>query len=318
MKVGITGASGNLGSSLCSWFSNKQFEIVCLLRTSGSEKLFSNTANIYGDITSTVDELRQFVENLDTCIHLAAAVGYVDRTTYQDVNVLGTQNLCDAICKYNPDCHLIFVSTISALKICFWNWPFATQYAKSKWRAEKLVENYKRNHGLKVSTVYPGYVYGSSDKRLIPEIVRFLQKKYAFLISGGEKNAPLIYSDDLCDLFERIAVNSQSIGKKYLAINVYPGGMHGLFSIVARHYNLPFPKIKLPKFLMYVCAILVEWVYQVLRKYPPFSRRHVHALTMSFSSRRYEYLNARGIGWSPKVDLEYGLISTLRYMPPHT
>lgn len=318
MRIGITGATGILGQGLCDWLLHRRVSLVILARdTQKASDFFSQLDKgqveiIQGDITDS-DSLKQFVRGLDACVHLAALVNFGSWQEYYKVNVDGTTHLCQSIIKYNPACHLIFASTISSLEITFWNRIFTTKYARSKYLAESKINDFRTSYDLKATIFYPGYIYGPYDNRFIPSVIKFLRKKNAFLVSGGESNAPVIFIFDVCELIEKMINNSSiSIGKKYLAVKSQPWGMHHFFSKVAQRSDLNIPRKKYSKFALYCLAVLVEVVWSLIKKNPPIARRHIHALT--FNKFFDPTLAKKELSWIPSTDVDTGLSEAFQWL----
>ena len=61
---------------------------------------------IYGDINNK-ESLEVFVQGIDICIHIAAQVSAASKEQLEKVNVEGSVNVCEALCRYNPTCRLI-------------------------------------------------------------------------------------------------------------------------------------------------------------------------------------------------------------------
>lgn len=314
MIFGITGSTGVLGRRLTEYMIENGHQVKCLVRTASQSKWFEklNIPIAYGDICAP-ESLVDFVKNTDVCIHLAAQVGFAEKSQYRKVNVGGTRNLCQAIIENNPQCHLINCSTISALKVK----PFCrinnSDYAISKYDAEKLIDSYIGEHNLKATTIYPGLIYGPHDTNFVPAVINHLKRGNFFLVSGGEKNAPLIYIDDLCELFLLAATNEIAIGKKYISVKGLNIGIHGFINLIAENLNYPPPKHTIPKPLILPVAVLLDNLYKILKlnKSPKISKRVIDLLSINF---RQNYDRATSdLGWRHKTSIEKGLKLTLKW-----
>lgn len=317
LNIGITGASGSLGKRLLRHLLNKHkdetnIRIHCLVRNPESIKsVASEGCNIVeGDLHNT-QVLQTFVNNLDVCVHLASLVGFATTKDYHHTNVLGTENLCAAIAGVNPECRLIYCSSITVLrrnKIFPW---FNTAYANSKHAGELIVNEYQRQFKLCVNFIYPGLIYGPGDTHLLPNLKRHLKKGSMFFITGGEVNAPLIYIDDLCELFSYAIFHRLENGKKLIGVGPQDVGIHRFIAMVATELGLSSPKVTLPKCIVSPTAIVLECIYRLLGKKnaPPISKRAVNFLSGQLDPKFVASTN--GQEWTGKTRISEGLKLTL-------
>lgn len=311
VKIGITGATGGLGRRLVEMAVAAGFTVKCLIRSTadlGNLK-YLDIELIQGDLHDKA-ALMAFAADLDVCIHLAAMVGMATKAQYRKVNTDGTANMCDAIATANPDCHLLFCSTISALRINRHCRILSTDYALSKYDAEIIVEQYRQKHGLKATIIYPGLIFGGYDINFVPKIIEYLKKGKMVLVSGGEKNGPLIHADDLCNLFLTAVINNKSVGRKYLGTGNLEISIHRFITIIAKKMGYPPPKFKLPKSLLLPVAVFLESLFSCLGKKPPLlSKRTVDFLSINFKNQ--PEMSACDIGWRPRIPVLEGLEKVL-------
>ena len=120
-KILVTGASGVVGVMVLKYLlAEGKYEITALdLKTRKSQdrlKRFRKRINIvYGDVTDPV-LIGALVKGHDYVIHLASSsvlFASINKNLSYTVDYLGTVNICEAIKKYNQDCHILFASTTS-------------------------------------------------------------------------------------------------------------------------------------------------------------------------------------------------------------
>jgi nucleoside-diphosphate-sugar epimerase len=309
MKVGVTGATGALGLRLTEKLLEKNYKIKVLVRkTSKIENLDKNKVEIiYGDITD-YQSLKDFIKDIDICFHIAAQVGFTSKKKFFDVNVTGTDNICKAIIEYNPDCRLMHCSTISTLKIN----PFFTikssNYGVSKYYGEKKVLEHIKKNNLKATIIYPGIIYGPHDKTVIPPVLQLLKYNLIRLTKGGEDCAPIIYVDELCDLFINAALNKKAIGKRYISVKGADIGIHEFIRMIAQKMNLPIPKKIYNKKLMFIKALYLELLYKLMGKKekPPIYRTLVNIFSINFKSYKKRYNDPLvDLGWTQSTSREF-------------
>lgn len=311
--IGITGSTGGLGTRLAEYLISKGFKLKALVRrTSNVDALINlGVELVYGDI-SNPNSLIDFIRNVDICYHIAAQVASTTREQFFEVNVNGTKNVCDAILKYNPSCRMIYCSSIVVKNVNFITKFTLSNYTMSKYEAEKIVDMYMKN-GLRATVIYPGYIYGPYDKNFIPSIVKMLKYGIKFLVTGGEKNAPVVYIDDLCELFYLAGINEIAIGKKYVSLKENEIGIHVFLKIIARKMNYPFPKKIYPKIPLVVIAFILDKIYRLLRrkKQPKINMRIIGAL--SNRAKLFNYDAVKDLGWDHRVSIIEGIDKALAW-----
>lgn len=308
MKIGITGCTSGLGFRLAEIFCERGFEIKALVRpTSRTGDLKKrNIEFVYGDICD-YGSLISFVNDIDVCIHIAALVSGGTKGQYFDVNVSGTKNICDAVLSVNPECRVIYCSSIAIFRVKWFNKFIYSDYTRSKLKADQLVDRYMREKNLKAAVIYPGYMYGPDDKNFMPLVTGLLKKGLKYIVSGGEKNAPIIFIDDVCELFYLAATENISTGKKYIGVKGLNIGVHGFMKIIADKLGYPFPEKKYPRIPMIALTVVVEYIYSLLKikSNPPVTMRIIGFLSYNFTLD--DDLAFRELGWQPKTTIEDGL-----------
>lgn len=311
--IGITGSTGGLGRRLTEHLISKGFKLKALVRkTSNVDYLISlGVELIYGDMND-MDSLMDFIKNIDICYHVAAQVASTTKEQFFEINVQGTKNVCDSILKYNPSCRLIYCSSIVVKNVNFIRRFTLSHYTMSKYEAEKVVNKYIKS-GLMATIIYPGYIYGPNDKNFMPSVIKMLQYGIKFLIKGGEKNVPVVYIDDLCELFYLAGVNEIAIGKKYVSLKENEIGIHEFLKIVAERMNYPFPDKVYPKIPFVIISFVLDKIYRVfrLKKQPKINMRIVGAL--SNRAKVFNHEAIKDLGWDHKVSVSDGINKTLAW-----
>lgn len=247
MLIGITGATGGLGRRLTEILLERGCSVRCLIRN-GSNLNMTKSENlevVTGEL-SDMYSLAKFVEGIDICVHIAAQVTATSKEALFKTNVTGTKNLCKAIEDNNRSCRLVHCSSIVVRELLFYQKPFVSNYTMSKYYAERVVDQYSKK--IKTTIIYPGYIFGKYDRALMPYIIDMLQNGLKFWIKGGEKNAPIIYVDDLCELFYQVIMNKDTVGKKYVSLERQEKGMHYVIQLIASRLNYPVPRRTYPKY----------------------------------------------------------------------
>ena len=152
MRVLITGAAGNLGSSLCRAFLREGFDVRVLLHRKRLKGLGANLEVVWGDVTH-LDSVRGAMEGVDAVVHLAAIIPPLTEKNPElatRVNVGGTQTVVDLIKEKGERIPFVFTSSAGV----FGPTPDATEplhpdrnplnpttvYLKTKVQAEDLIK----------------------------------------------------------------------------------------------------------------------------------------------------------------------------------
>jgi len=189
MKVLITGGTGFIGKRFVDSIKNQVDHIYLLTRSyklNQSKKLFKDIENltfIAGDISNSdifesVNDLNTVIENVDTCIHIAALYN-LESTAFDSykANVCGTQNLIQ-LCKYINN--LNFFHYISSYAVNQGhNKEYLEEeinnvnnlndnYSKSKLYTEEYLRNL--NEEFKIRIYRPGIIIGDSKTGEIDKV----------------------------------------------------------------------------------------------------------------------------------------------------
>lgn len=309
IRIGITGGTGLLGNRLVELLSKKNTPITCLTRGSSNIEAIKDKVKVIKGDLSNLESLEDFVKGQDVIVHLAAQVSRTTKKEYYQSNVLGTENLCKAINRYNPECRLINCSSIAAYRIKGWCKLQFTDYAKSKLAADRVVDSYMKT--IKATTIIPGIIYGAGNNAFISAIIENLEKGKLFFAKGGEKFAPLSYIDDLCDLFIRAIYNEESVGNKYFGIKYSERGIHDFIRIIASKTYNKAPDAVLSKNKLMAKAVFLQFVYSFfkIKKAPTLSIRMVDIMSINYSLSEEQRTN--NLGWEPSVDMEEGVDNAL-------
>lgn len=156
-SVFITGISGFLGRSLLSVLDTSTYETIFLLvREPESLLIPDNVDNIkivIGDLNNP-DSYAEYLDSVETVIHLAALTGKVKKKDYDDINFMATSRLID-LSKQNGVKKFLFISTIAV--------KFKKKrgycYALSKEKAE----NYLKESGMEFTIFRPTIILGAGS-----------------------------------------------------------------------------------------------------------------------------------------------------------
>jgi len=220
MKIGLTGATGFIGSQLAELLVAEGYRVSCLLRETSSPRWIDQLPLKlhYGEILDP-PSLKEFVRDKDIIFHLAGTARGRTETDIIEANRTGTDNLCTAVREHNPEiARFVYVSSAETAGLfpgdepCTEEYPVepVTVYGKSKAAAEERVVSCP---GLPYTIVRPSPVFGPRDRDV------FIMFK---LIEGNFLPMPklngtlsMIYSRNLVKGLLRCAVSEAALGEIY-------------------------------------------------------------------------------------------------------
>ena len=248
----ITGSTGFLGQHIINLINKEKFKIYSPTRNIPDRNI-DNVEFIKIDNIFDIKNLK--LPKLDVIIHLAAIVKH---TRNQDdeifkINVDGTL-MIEEIAKKNNS-RLIIASTSGVLEnfdkiiddsnapneqseiICKEKWP----YYDSKYQIEKKI-TYKNTIFLRPSMIFGPIMY--DEARSLSTIIKFLNKKYPFIIDGG-----INYVDvrDISKVF--VKCMSDKVDPGCYNLTGTDESLYDFFSRLEKISGITKPKIKLNKFI---------------------------------------------------------------------
>lgn len=212
-RILVTGASGFIGTSLCSNLAMSGFCVRGVSRSS------SNLNIIYKDMISVgeIDGLTSWDQALcdvDTIVHLAGRAHILKESInfpldeYIRINVKGTRNLALSAVKHGVK-RLVFISSISV------NGKFTSSeskffasdvpnphnnYSLSKFMAEKELFSVAKNTNLEIVIIRPPLVYGPNVKANFGNMMTWLFKEIPLPFGCIKNKRSLVSIDNLVDL----------------------------------------------------------------------------------------------------------------------
>lgn len=225
MNIGITGASGFLGSYLLKYLAKlEKYKLYALTRTVSSEKIKTdgNVVWIKGDLGSSQD-CADFVQNLDLIVHLAHT--NTPLTSNRDIsadvllNLVPTLNLLQAIRDSKRIPHLVYASSGGAVyKPSHDRQPFKesdpceplSSYGIQKLTVEQYLRMSAEQGWLTVTSLRIGNPYGillPSERMqgLIGVALNQLLHQQPVRIYGDPNNVrDYIHLEDMCRIFELV------------------------------------------------------------------------------------------------------------------
>jgi len=217
-KIGITGASGFIGSKIVSYYLDNQFEVTVLTRDKSKFKNHPNLKIITSDLISIEEiTIQKFLVQLDVLFYLASEIN--NEKNIDAVNVKAFEKILKNL---NSSTHLIYLSSIGIFDFeknqeIFENSDRKPKnlYEKSKLNAEKIVEKYQVKKNIKASILRPSTVIGSQMKsKILDVLIKFSNSLFTIKIKENVIGN-FILIEDVIQALILIESNSHSIGENY-------------------------------------------------------------------------------------------------------
>ena len=309
-NVLVTGATGLLGGWLIKALMSQQASVICLVRDWMPqsdllrEKELSRVILIRGDITDSAVVERTLIEyEIATVFHLAAQtqvpIANCNPVSTFESNIAGTWRLLEA-CRKAPKVSQIFVAssdkaygTSPALPYKE-STPLNSQYPYdvSKTCTDLIARCYATTFDLPVVVTRCGNLYGGGDlnwNRLIPGTIRSVLRGEAPIIrSNGLQLRDYIYVEDAASAYLRLAEKATVSGV-----------------ILGEAFN--------------ISADTPRSTLEVARQVIKISGKPLEPQVLNEADNEIpeQYLDSekirRAIDWTPKFDLESGLMRTMKW-----
>lgn len=268
MKIGITGATGFVGSHLIRHLSKEGHQIIAYGRKNTPPESLKEFADYeIWDLDSSVTP-DSF--NGDVFIHTA---GYVEFWgSYKDMYKTNVEGTLKALEMAKKAKHFIYISSASVYgslkekKNISENARYAKQYANNygltKSEAEKVI--IKNAHIFeRVTIIRPHAIYGPGDRTLIPRILASIRQDRAFIIGSGKNKYSITHVGNICYGVSLIIKSNYKGLKIYNLTDQQALSVDDIYKHLFNALNLRVQITDLPYPLIKPLAVMLENVYRL-------------------------------------------------------
>jgi len=307
----VTGATGFVGSPLCSHLIRQGLYVRAEVRT--SRKQVDNNELVYiGEINDKTD-WSEALARINVVIHLAARVHVMNDITndalaeFRKVNVEGTLNLARQAVKAGVK-RFIFISSIKVNgEATLPGHPFTAEdspnpqdpYGISKREAEDALLKLAQDTELEVVIIRPPLMYGPSVKANFLSMMYFLDKGYPLPLGAINNQRSLLSVDNLIDLINTCIDHPAATNQIFLASDDEDLSTTELLQRTAIALGKKACLLKIPAFLL-------AWGFTMLGK-QALSQRLCSSLQVDMSKTRDV------LQWKPPVTIDEALLKTAQY-----
>lgn len=232
-RVLVTGASGFVGKTLCASLVSKGFPVRGVTR-SGTVVKGVEAVEVKDIADTSPSAWASMLSAVDVVIHCAALVHQMGpddeeaRTRYHRVNTQATASLAKAAVDAGVK-RFIFLSTVKVLgessepgQAFRAHDPASPTdaYARSKWEAEKAIQEVAVGSAMDFAIVRPPLVYGPGVGANFQALTRLVSARIPLPLGAINNRRSLVSIDNLVDLIVRCAE--------------YPGAIHDILLVSDR------------------------------------------------------------------------------------
>lgn len=332
MRAFVSGAAGFVGQALVVQLLENGYHVTTFdlpknpIYTAFAQQMYQHYPKqltvAEGDVTR-LEDIQTHLKESTLVFHTAALLNSIaNKAQFYAVNVLGTENMCEASVQANAT-RFVLISTSDVFGIppkdhiitekttySAWNEP----YADTKIEACNVVKRYQRERSLPTTIIYPGWIYGPGDKQFFPAIIDMVNERNAFVWHKAQPcGIDLIYISDLVVATLKAATSNIAVGQDYLVLdNSSDITPERLFQIIATKLEVPIKIHKIPYIVMYCIASISQFCVRIgLAKNHLLSTTDVKAFgnDFSFSNKKAK----ADLEWSPSVTSEEGIQLALNW-----
>jgi nucleoside-diphosphate-sugar epimerase len=316
-RVLITGADGFIGSHLVDSQLAKGAQVRAVdLSMKGLAHAASHPdlTMIQGDILdrALVDG---WMDGIDVVYHLASAHLDVSQPDahYNRVNVDGTLNLLEAACRAGVK-RFVHCSSVGVMGDID-NPPAGEDYPcrptniyeQTKLAGEQAARRFGIEHSFPVVIARPAWVYGARCPRTA-KLLRAVRKSRFPIFGNGQNLRHPIYISDAVTGLELCAESPAAIGETFIIAGSEPVTIRELLNAIAEVQQVSPPSLYLPVWTGLWAAFVIQNVFKLTGRKPPFSRR---SLDFFLKHNAYDISKAQHmLNFQPKIGLLTGLKMT--------
>ena len=266
----VTGATGFIGQHLARRLAAAGLPLRALVRatsdTAELERLGIELA--IGDVT----DWRSVCAAVDGCrrvVHLANVYSMwePDPSVYRTVNVEGTRRVAQAAAESGVELFL-HVSSVVVFgrpdevpfhERCAPGPERFSEYARSKFEADRVVEEFAVSHRLPVAILYPGSVLGPGDPKSSGQYVADIVHRRLPMAVFSDNVMTWVHVDDVTDAISRLLQHDDAGGARYV-VGRHRLTMHQINGLIQEVSGVQPPRVEMPDWLARLtAAVLTAW-----------------------------------------------------------
>jgi nucleoside-diphosphate-sugar epimerase len=320
MAALVTGAFGFVGSHVVDELLVRGMGVRALIRNPGQaqELRHRGVEVLVGDMLDP-GTLSEAVRGATTVYHCAAAVGpaYTPRQLH-DINLLGVANVLQAMRDAGAG-RLVLLTSVNVLGTRHLD-PATEDMACRRSRdaaadvkieIEELAREHEQRHGLDVTILRLGMVYGPRDPLNLPQMARALRRGKFTFIGSRDHIIPIVFVRDAVEAILLAGASPAARGRVYHITDGSRVTIGQFVDHLATQLGCPRPEKVLPYAVPYFGCLLFETLagLRLYRGRPPIAR---NSLRLLGTSRYFDITRAQQeLGYAPRVLYTEGLAAAV-------
>ena len=253
MKITLIGASGFVGTRLIELLKQNNY---FLPNVDKKQSRFHSEITVIADVLDK-NNLVTLLDNTDVVILLAAE--HRDDVTptslYYDVNVGGMRNTLEAM-EANGVKRIIFTSSVAVYGLNKNN-PTETypadpfnHYGKSKWEAEKVLQEwYKVHPDWNINVIRPTVIFGERNRGNVYNLLKQISSGRFLMVGKGNNKKSMAYVGNIVAFIKFLIENKTTGYEVYNYIDKPDFTMNELVDHVSKVLNKHIPSVHYPLWL---------------------------------------------------------------------
>ena len=253
MKITLIGASGFVGTRLIELLKQNNY---FLQNVDKKQSRFHSEITVIADVLDK-NNLVTLLDNTDVVILLAAE--HRDDVTptslYYDVNVGGMRNTLEAM-EANGVKRIIFTSSVAVYGLNKNN-PTETypadpfnHYGKSKWEAEKVLQEwYKVHPDWNINVIRPTVIFGERNRGNVYNLLKQISSGRFLMVGKGNNKKSMAFVGNIVAFIKFLIENKTTGYEVYNYIDKPDFTMNELVDHVSKVLNKHIPSVHYPLWL---------------------------------------------------------------------
>ncbi|WP_158907800.1 NAD-dependent epimerase/dehydratase family protein [Rectinema subterraneum] len=313
MKISIIGGSGFIGTRLAKRLLQSGHEVKIADK---KESITYPYLRVFADV-SVPESLEKVLPGSDIVINLAAEHrdDVTPRSLYDEVNVKGAENVCNACLKLGIK-KIIFTSSVAVYgfapigtdetgKINYFN-----DYGRTKWLAEEKYRAWLKNDPENSLTIIrPTVVFGEQNRGNVYNLLRQIAEGRFLMVGKGTNKKSMAYVENVAAFIE-YCLNNQPGEHLFNYVDKPDFDMNQLVSEVNQMLGRKKNMIHWPYWMGYAGGLGFDILAKITgRKYAISSIR----VKKFCANTMFESSNIKKTGFIPPVSIIDGLRNTINY-----
>lgn len=291
MNILITGGSGFIGKYLLRELSKSNFVFE-----------LSRTSNLKFDLSKGIPN---FLFKAELVVHAAGLAHKVpsnikELNLFNKINVIGTQNLLNAIEINGIPESFVFISSVAVYGITegvlineVSKLNAIDAYGRSKIEAEAILLKWCQVNNVRITILRLPLVVGEDPPGNLGAMIKCIKKGFYFNIAGGLAKKSMVLANDVA----RFVLKSSEVGGIYNLTD----GYHPSFAELSRHISRQLGK-RVPRSIPFWLAKLLALGGDLLFGKAPLNSIKLNKIITDLT---YDDSNAReAFGWNPTSVLD--------------